>query len=62
MLIYGVVSGELSRYTDGLRDGLPGFDSGSGKIFLFSIAFRPALGLTQLPIQWVQGALSGRGV
>jgi hypothetical protein len=29
-----------------------------GKVSLFSIAFRPALGLTQPPIQWILGALS----
>jgi hypothetical protein len=28
---------------------------GKGKILLFSIASRPALGLTQPPIQWVPG-------
>jgi hypothetical protein len=28
------------------------------RIFLFATAFRPALGPTQPPIQWVQGALS----
>jgi hypothetical protein len=28
------------------------------KIFLFSIVFRPTLGSTQPPIQWVLGALS----
>jgi hypothetical protein len=27
-------------------------------MFLFTITFRPALGLTQPPIQWVPGALS----
>jgi hypothetical protein len=31
---------------------------GSGKIFLFSIAFRPALGSTQPPLKCVPGALS----
>jgi hypothetical protein len=31
---------------------------GKGKIFLFSTASRLALGPTQPPIQWVQGALS----
>jgi hypothetical protein len=35
------------------------FDSQRGLgIFLFSTAFRPALGPTQPPIQWVPGALS----
>jgi hypothetical protein len=38
-----------------LRYGLD--DRGSG-VFLFTTAFRPALGLTQPPIQWVLGALS----
>jgi hypothetical protein len=33
---------------------------GKGKIFLFSVASRPALGLTQPHIQWVPGALSPR--
>jgi hypothetical protein len=28
---------------------------GRGKIFLFSVASRPALGPTYLPIQWVLG-------
>jgi hypothetical protein len=36
------------------RGSIPGRD----KIFLFSIASRPALGPTQRPIQWVPGALS----
>jgi hypothetical protein len=36
-----------------------GFDSWQGlKIFLLTSASRPALGATQLPIQWVPGALS----
>jgi hypothetical protein len=35
---------------------------GGGKFLLFSIAPRPALGLTQPPIQWVPEALSGPGV
>jgi hypothetical protein len=43
----------LSRYSDRLRVGRPRvrFPAG-GKIFLFPIASRPALGPTQ-PIQWV---------
>jgi hypothetical protein len=45
-----------SRYSDGLRAGRPGFDSWQCKIFL-STASRPALGVTQPPIQWVPGAL-----
>jgi hypothetical protein len=32
--------------------------SGRGKTFLFSTASRPTLGPTQLPVQWVLGALS----
>jgi hypothetical protein len=37
----------------------PGFDSWQDKdIFLFSIAFRPTPGPTQLPTQWVSGVLS----
>jgi hypothetical protein len=36
-----------------------GFESWQGMgIFLFTTASRPALGPTQLPIQWVPGALS----
>jgi hypothetical protein len=36
-----------------------GFESRQGLgIFLFTTASRPALGLTQPPIQWVPGALS----
>jgi hypothetical protein len=31
---------------------------GRGKIFLFSTASIPALGPTQLPVQWVPGAVS----
>jgi hypothetical protein len=43
----------------GLDDRVPGFDSQRGlRIFLFSTASRTALGSTQLPIQWVPGALS----
>jgi hypothetical protein len=39
--------------------GVLGFDSRRRLgIFLFTAASRPALGLTQLPIQWVPGALS----
>jgi hypothetical protein len=39
--------------------GVPGFDSRQGLgIFLFSNVYRPALGPTQAPTQWVSGALS----
>jgi hypothetical protein len=43
-----------------LRTGPPGFNSRQGQwwIYLFSTASKPALGLTQLPIQWVPEALS----
>jgi hypothetical protein len=42
------------------RYGLDGPDliPSKGKIFLFSTAYRPILGPTQPPIQWVRGALS----
>jgi hypothetical protein len=49
---------QLSRYSDRLRTGRPGFDSRQCKIFLFSTASRPALGPTQPPVQWVPGAFS----
>jgi hypothetical protein len=50
---------ELSRYNDGLRAGRTGFDSQQGQeIFLYSAASHLALGPTQLPLQWVPGALS----
>jgi hypothetical protein len=35
-----------------------GSNPGKAKIYLFSTASRPALGLTQTPIQWVLGAIS----
>jgi hypothetical protein len=44
---------------DGIWAGRPVFDSRRGQeIFLYSTKFRPALGATQSPVQWVQGALS----
>jgi hypothetical protein len=50
--------GELSRYSDWLRAGWSEFDSRRGlEIFLFDTMTRPALRPTQLPIQWVPGAL-----
>jgi hypothetical protein len=42
----------------GLRAGWPGFDPQQCKIFHFSIVFRPTVGPTQPPIQWVLGTLS----
>jgi hypothetical protein len=51
---------QLSRYSDGLRPGRPGFDSWQEQvILLFSTASRPALGPTQPPIQWVPGIFAG---
>jgi hypothetical protein len=44
----------------GLRAGRPGLYSRQGKIILYSTASRPALGLTQPLIQWVQGEISPR--
>jgi len=39
--------------------GFLGFDSQQGLgVLLFTAASRPALGSTQPPIQWIQGALS----
>jgi hypothetical protein len=57
----GVLRSTCSRYSDWLRAGQPRSRSSSpcrGKNFLFSTSFRPALGCTQPPIQWVPGALS----
>jgi hypothetical protein len=51
--------GQLSRYSDGLRDGGPRFHSQQCKeIFLHFAASKPDLGLTQPPIQWVPGGIS----
>jgi hypothetical protein len=48
----------ISWYSDGLQAGWPGFNSRQGQeIFLYSTASRLALGPTQLPNQWVPGAL-----
>jgi hypothetical protein len=38
-----------------LRVGRPGFESGRGNIFSFSIASRSDLEPTQTPIKWVAG-------
>jgi hypothetical protein len=54
-LLYVFNSGQYSD-SDGL-DFL-GFGSQYYKILLFSTAFRPTLGLTQPPTQWVPRALS----
>jgi hypothetical protein len=49
----------ITKYSDGLRAGWPGFDSRQGaKVSLHSTASRPVLGPTQPPTQWVSGALS----
>jgi hypothetical protein len=53
--------GQLSWYSDWLQSGRPKGRSsrtGGGKNFRSSMSSRPALGPTQLPIQWVPGALS----
>jgi hypothetical protein len=46
------------RDSDGLQCGRPGFDCWQCEFILFSTASRPALGPTQLPIQWLQGIYS----
>jgi hypothetical protein len=51
-------SGYLSWYSDGLWAARAWFDSRHCKIFLFSIAFRQALGLIQPPIRFSPGAAS----
>jgi hypothetical protein len=38
--------------------GLQEFDSQYDRIFLFATTFRPALGPTKPPIQWVRNVLS----
>jgi hypothetical protein len=52
--------GYFSRYRYDLRVRGPGFGFRHGQeiFFLYSAAFRPALGPTQPPIQWVPEALS----
>jgi hypothetical protein len=54
------LSTEINEKTCLMGYGLKGRGSipGRGKVFLFSIASRPALGPTQPPIQWVLWALS----
>jgi hypothetical protein len=51
-----------TRYDVGLGYGLDDRGSfrykGSDGIFLFTTSSKPALGLTQPPIQWVPGALT----
>jgi hypothetical protein len=50
--------GGLSRYCDWLRARLSRFDSRQGQeVSLYSTASGPALGSTQLHIQWVPGTL-----
>jgi hypothetical protein len=49
---------QLSRYSDRLRVGRPGFDSWQRQqIFLSSTVSRPVLGSNQLLIQWVPGSI-----
>jgi hypothetical protein len=38
--------------------GLSRFESQTDNIFLFFMVFKPVLGPTQLPVQWVPGAIS----
>jgi hypothetical protein len=53
------MSSELSRRSDGLWVGQPGFDSRQGQeICLFFAVSIPALGPTQLPLQRAPGSLS----
>jgi hypothetical protein len=52
---------QLIFYVVGIATGYGldgrGLIAGRGKIYLFSTASRPALGPTQLPIQWLPGVL-----
>jgi hypothetical protein len=57
-LVNGTRLSKPSRYSDWLRTGRPRSRSSSpGRVknFVFSTSSRPALGPTQLPIQWVPG-------
>jgi hypothetical protein len=54
-------NGKCSRHSDWLRTGRSrgrSLSPGRDKLFLLSTSSRPVLGLNQLPIQWVPGALS----
>jgi hypothetical protein len=54
-----VIAQSLQHWAMGWTIGVLGFDSRRGLgIILFTTASRTALGFTQLPIQWVPGALS----
>jgi hypothetical protein len=54
-----VIAQSVYRWDTGWTIGVLGFDSWRGLgIFLFGTASITALGPTQLPIQWVPGALS----
>jgi hypothetical protein len=54
--ILGCCQNSSSGTATGYGLGGQGSISGRGKIFLFSIAYRPTLGPTELPLQWVPGA------
>jgi hypothetical protein len=54
-----MIAQSVQRWTTGWTIGVLGFDFWRGLgIFLFTNAFRTALGPTQLHVQWVPGALS----
>jgi hypothetical protein len=56
---YWTISVLLSRYSDRLQAGQPGFDSRQAQeIFLYSTTLTPALGPSQSPIQWIPRAVS----
>jgi hypothetical protein len=57
--VWYLTAGYLSGIALVYRLDARGFDSWQGaRIFLLTTASKPALGPTQLPIQWVPGALS----
>jgi hypothetical protein len=57
--IRAVIAQSVQHWAMGWTIRILGFDSRQGLgIFLFTTAFRTALGPTQPPIQWVLGALS----
>jgi hypothetical protein len=54
--MHSIEPGKFSRRIDGQEPGTPGFDSLQGQdFFVCSVRFRPDLGPTRPPMQWVRG-------